>query len=170
MLCFFHQLYLAGKSFKGEVRQVLAAVAEAVGDTVEYLHLGSNRLTAPLPGPPPPAEEEAVAGAAEASVQAAAAADEENNAIFGFRALKYIYLDSNGIEASLNDMAGSALMSPRSPPLTVLSLHQNRLTGAIPPEVGHLAGLEWLNLGWNRLTAGYEPSSSTTLIRPRCLL
>lgn len=43
-------------------------------------------------------------------------------------------------------------MSDRSPPLAVLSLHQNRLTGAIPPEVGQLTGLEWLNLGWNRLS------------------
>jgi hypothetical protein len=43
-------------------------------------------------------------------------------------------------------------MSANSPPLAVLSVHQNRLTGVIPPEVGQLTQLEWLNLGWNRLT------------------
>lgn len=85
------KLYLAGKSFRGEVRAVLAAVADAVGSSVEYLHLGSNRLTAPLPGPPlplplplPPAPGAEVGmGMAEAS---SVAANDANNAIFGFQA------------------------------------------------------------------------------------
>ena len=46
---------------------MLEAVVDAVGDTMDYLHLGSNRLTAPLPGPPMPVEE-AAAAAAEASI------------------------------------------------------------------------------------------------------
>lgn len=83
------KLYLAGKSFRGEVRAVLAAVADAVGPSVEYLHLGSNRLTAPLPGPPlplplPPAPgAEVEVGVEEAS---SVSANDANNAIFGFQA------------------------------------------------------------------------------------
>jgi len=69
-----------------------------------------------------------------------------------FLALKYLYLDSNGIEAPLAGVAGSAIMSADSPPLLVLSLYQNRLTGTIPAEIGQLTELEWLNLGWNRMT------------------
>ena len=138
------KLYLAGKSFRGEVRTVLAAVADAVGSTVEYLHLGSNRLTAPLPSAPVPEGEENGSASSRA-------ANEANLAIFNFQALKYLFLDTNNIEAPLNDMAGSALMSDRSPPLKVFSMHQNRLTGVIPEDVGMLTGLEWLNLGWNRL-------------------
>ena len=137
------KLYLAGKGFKGEVRAVLAALAAAVGPTLEVLHLGSNRLTAPLPGPPR---------------GSAAAEDEEANvAAFGLTVLRYLYLDSNDIEAPFSDAAGGALMSASSPPLMVLSMHQNRLTGPIPPHVGQLTNLEWLNLGWNRLS-GSVPS------------
>ena len=44
--------------------------------------------------------------------------------------------------------------------VTRLSLARNRLTGAIPPELGNLAGLQWLSLTRNRLTGGIPPGLS----------
>ena len=44
--------------------------------------------------------------------------------------------------------------------VTRLSLARNRLTGAIPPELGNLAGLQWLSLTSNRLTGGIPPGLS----------
>ena len=76
----------------------------------------------------------------------------------------YSVEDTDSLDLGYNQLTGSI------PPeignltnLTWLNLRSNQLTGSIPPEIGNLTNLTWLNLSWNQLT-GEIPESICNLV------